>query len=60
MAVMPTERGVRLGFALAGLVLAADVATKAAIVAWVEYGTAHEWLPILNIVHVLIDPALNY
>jgi signal peptidase II len=53
MAVMPTERGVRLGFALAGLVLAADVATKAAIVAWVEYGAVHEWLPILNIVHVL-------
>ena len=53
MAVMPAERGVRLGFVLAGLVLAADVATKAAIVAWVEYGTGHEWLPILNIVHVL-------
>ncbi len=53
MAVLPAERGVRLGFALAGLVLAADVATKAAIVAWVEYGAVHEWLPILNIVHVL-------
>jgi signal peptidase II len=50
---MPAERGVVLGFALAGLVLAADVATKVAIVAWVEYGTAHGWLPILNIVHVL-------
>ena len=33
--------------------MAADVATKAAIVAWVEYGTGHEWLPVLNIVHVL-------
>lgn len=50
---MSAERGVRLGFALAGLVLAADVATKAAIVALVDYGTGHEWLPILNIVHVL-------
>lgn len=50
---MPVDRSVRLGFLLAGLVLAADVATKAAIVAWVEYGTGHAWLPVLNIVHVL-------
>ncbi len=30
-----------------------DAATKAAIVAWVDYGARHEWLPVLNIVHVL-------
>jgi signal peptidase II len=50
---MQADRSVRLGFLLASLVLAADVATKAAIVEWVEYGTGHEWLPVLNIVHVL-------
>ncbi|MBX9715497.1 MAG: signal peptidase II [Burkholderiaceae bacterium] len=50
---MQADRSVRLGFVLAGLVLAADLATKAAIVAWVEYGTGHAWLPVLNIVHVL-------
>lgn len=50
---MQAERSVRLGFMLAGLVLAADVITKTAIVAWVEYGTGHGWLPVLNIVHVL-------
>ena len=50
---MQAERSIRLGFLLAGLVLAADVATKAAIVAWVDYGASHEWLPVLNIVHVL-------
>jgi signal peptidase II len=50
---MRAERGLRLGFVLAGLVLAADVVTKAAIVAWVEYGSSHEWLPLLNIVHLL-------
>ena len=50
---MAADRGARLGFGLAASVLAADVATKAAIVAWVEYGARHEWLPILNIVHVL-------
>ena len=50
---MRAERGLRLGFVLAGAVLAADVATKAAIVAWVEYGSSHEWLPLLNIVHLL-------
>lgn len=50
---MPAERGLRLGFVLAGVVLATDVATKAAIVAWAEYGTRNEWSPVLNIVHVL-------
>jgi signal peptidase II len=50
---VPTERGIRRGFLLAGLVLAGDVATKASIVAWVEYGARHEWGPVLNIVHVL-------
>lgn len=50
---MQAERSIRLGFMLAGLVLAADVATKAAIVAWVDYGARHEWSPFLNIVHVL-------
>lgn len=50
---MLADRSIRLGFVLAGLVLAADVATKAAIVTWVEYGTGHAWLPVLNIVHVL-------
>jgi signal peptidase II len=50
---MPADRTIRLGFLLAGLVLAADLATKAAIVAWVEYGASHAWLPVLNIVHVL-------
>lgn len=38
---------------LAGLVLAADVVTKAAIVAWLDYGSRQEWAPFLNIVHVL-------
>lgn len=50
---MQAERSIRLGFLLAGVVLAADVATKAAIVAWVDYGAVHEWLPVLNIVHLL-------
>ena len=50
---MPVDRGVRLGFLLAGLVLAGDVLTKAAIVAWVDYGSRLEWSPILNIVHLL-------
>ncbi|MBQ1766349.1 MAG: lipoprotein signal peptidase [Aquincola sp.] len=50
---MTTDRSIRLGFVLAGLVLAGDVATKAAIIAWVDYGAQHEWLPVLNIVHVL-------
>jgi signal peptidase II len=50
---MPADRTIRLGFLLAGLVLAADLATKAVIVAWVEYGASHAWLSVLNIVHVL-------
>lgn len=50
---MPAERGVGLAFLLAALVVAADVVTKAAIVAWVDYGASHAWLPVLNIVHVL-------
>lgn len=50
---MQADRSVRLGFLLAGLVLASDVVTKAVIVAWVDYGARHEWLPVLNIVHVL-------
>lgn len=50
---MQVDHGARLGFALAASVLASDVATKAAIVAWVEYGAHHPWLPVLNIVHVL-------
>ena len=50
---MPAERDITASFLLASLVLAADVATKWAIVALVEYGTSHEWLPVLNIVHVL-------
>lgn len=50
---MSADRSIRLGLLLAALVVAADVATKAAIVAWVEYGASHAWLPILNIVHVL-------
>jgi signal peptidase II len=53
MVTMPAERGVRLGFMLAALVLSIDMVSKSVIVAWVEYGTAIEWLPILNIVHVL-------
>lgn len=50
---MPAKRGVGFAFLLAVLVMAADVATKAVIVAWVDYGASHEWLPVLNIVHVL-------
>lgn len=50
---MPTDRTIRLGFLLAVLVLAGDVATKAAIVVWVDYGARHELLPFFNIVHVL-------
>ncbi len=50
---MQVDRSVRLGFLLAAVVLVADVATKAAIVAWVDYGARHEWMSILNIVHVL-------
>ncbi|MBY4899247.1 signal peptidase II [Cupriavidus sp. AU9028] len=50
---MQTDRGVRLAFLLAALMLAVDAATKAAIVACVDYGARQEWLPVLNIVHVL-------
>lgn len=47
------DRSVRQGFMLAGFVLAADLITKAAVVAWLDYGSRHEWAPFLNIVHVL-------
>lgn len=50
---MPAERGGGLAFLLAMLVMAADVATKAVIVTWIDYGASHAWLPVLNIVHVL-------
>jgi len=50
---MRVDRSARLGFWLAACVLAADAATKAAIVTLIDYGNRHEWLPILNIVHVL-------
>lgn len=50
---MRLDRSARLGLWLAACVLAADVATKAAIVTLIDYGNRHEWLPILNIVHVL-------
>lgn len=50
---MPVDRSTRLAFVLAGLILAADMATKAAIVALLEFGAQHPWLPVLNIVHVL-------
>lgn len=50
---MQADRGVRLGFALAAAVLIADLATKAAIVAWVDFGATHELTSVLNIVHVL-------
>ncbi|MBY4949483.1 signal peptidase II [Cupriavidus respiraculi] len=50
---MQADRNARSGFLLAALVLAADIVTKAAIVGWVEYGTQHDWLPVLNIVHLL-------
>ncbi|WP_066342314.1 signal peptidase II [Azohydromonas lata] len=50
---MPTDRSIRLAFVLAGLIVAADMATKAAIVALLEFGAEHAWLPVLNIVHVL-------
>lgn len=36
---------------LAGIVLGADIATKAAILALVEPGARDAWLPVLNIVH---------
>ena len=50
---MQADRYVRLGFALAAAVLTADLATKAAIVARVDFGATHELAPVLNIVHVL-------
>lgn len=50
---MPGDRGVRLGFLLAALLLAADVITKVVVVAQVDFGASHEWLPMLNIVHLL-------
>ncbi|NUZ08400.1 signal peptidase II [Piscinibacter koreensis] len=50
---MRTDCSVRLAFALAALVVAADAATKGIIAAVVPYGSSHEWLPVLNIVHLL-------
>ncbi|MGX6571249.1 signal peptidase II [Cupriavidus necator] len=50
---MRADRSVSLGYALAAFIVAMDVVTKGAIVTWVEYGSSHEWLPVLNIVHVL-------
>jgi len=50
---MQPERGARRGFVLAATVLAADLATKAAIVATVDFGATHQLAPVLNIVHVL-------
>lgn len=50
---MFADRSICRGFLLAALVAAADVATKAAIVVWVEYGARLEWLPGMSIVHVL-------
>lgn len=42
-----------MAYRLAGLVFATDVLTKTAIVLWVESGARHDWMPVLNIVHVL-------
>lgn len=50
---MPVEFGAGRGFMLAAAVLAADQFTKTAVSTWVEYGSRHELLPMLNIVHVL-------
>lgn len=50
---MRLERSFGAAFWLAGLVWAADMATKGAVVVGIEYGASHEWLPVLNIVHVL-------
>lgn len=50
---MRIERSAALALMLAAVVWAADMATKAAIVAWVDYGASHPVLPMLNIVHVL-------
>ncbi|WP_367395271.1 signal peptidase II [Cupriavidus sp. Agwp_2] len=50
---MRANRSIGLGFILAALIVAMDIATKVAIVAWVEYGASLDWLPVLNVVHVL-------
>ncbi|WP_265922989.1 signal peptidase II [Cupriavidus nantongensis] len=50
---MQPDRSIAVGFVLAALILAMDIATKAAVLAWMEYGASLEWLPVLNIVHVL-------
>ncbi len=50
---MQSERSVRIAFGAAMSIWATDMATKAAIVAWIDYGASHDWLPVLNIVHVL-------
>ena len=52
---MSIERGIRTAFALARLVLGIDVLTKAAIVALVEPGAQHVWLPVFNIVLLLLN-----
>ncbi|BDB29209.1 lipoprotein signal peptidase (plasmid) [Cupriavidus sp. P-10] len=53
MITMRPDRSIAVGFVLAALIVAMDIATKAAVVAWMEYGASLEWLPVLNIVHVL-------
>lgn len=50
---MQADRSARQGYVLAATVLGADLATKAAIVATVEFGATHQLTPMLNIVHVL-------
>lgn len=50
---MKTDRSVGRAFALATLVLVADVATKSVIVALLQLGEQRVWLPVLTIVHVL-------
>ena len=50
---MRADRSIGLGFVLAALIVAMDIATKAAVVAWMEDGASIEGLPVLSIVHVL-------
>ncbi len=50
---MRADRSIGLGFVLAALIVAMDIGTKVAIVAWVDYGASLDWLPVLNVVHVL-------
>ncbi|MFY9513666.1 MAG: signal peptidase II [Rubrivivax sp.] len=49
----PAARQMWKSFALAGSVFAMDMVTKSTVVAIVEYGESHVWLPVLNIVHVM-------